>query len=122
MRFAGDIGTVVEDDGGSKPFRVKAASGAHWWYTAAALERVGGAGGSGGGGHRLRQYEAGVNECRRCGMLGPSVQTGDEECASCRLCSTCCKTNGCEDGGGGGSSGRDLEDDLRAMLSRLLDD
>lgn len=46
MRIPGDIGTVVEDDGSSKPFRVKASSGSTWWYTAAAIEKAGDGSGS----------------------------------------------------------------------------
>lgn len=34
----GDVGTVFEDDGSSKPYHVRAANGNAWWYTAAALQ------------------------------------------------------------------------------------
>ena len=34
----GDVGTVFEDDGSSKPYHVRAANGNSWWYTAAALQ------------------------------------------------------------------------------------
>eukprot|EP01043_Picozoa_sp_COSAG02_P007258 COSAG02_NODE_215_length_28614_cov_43.077047_7_plen_1563_part_00 len=46
--------------------------------------------------HQLRRYRAASVKCKRCSMFGPSTQTGDQECANCGLCSTCCATNGCE--------------------------
>ena len=36
----GDIGTVVEDDSSSKPYKVKADNGDTWWYRAEALSPV----------------------------------------------------------------------------------
>lgn len=33
----GDVGTVVQDDGSSKPYRVKTEDGRAWWYTPPAL-------------------------------------------------------------------------------------
>lgn len=44
LYVAGDIGTVIEDDGSGKPFHVRASSGATWWYKAAAIERTDGVG------------------------------------------------------------------------------
>jgi len=38
----GDIGTIIADDGSSKPFRVQASDGRKWWYQAAALEQASG--------------------------------------------------------------------------------
>ena len=34
----GEQGTVVQDDGSSKPYRVKSADERMWWYTPAALQ------------------------------------------------------------------------------------
>ena len=36
----GDVGTLIADDGSSKPFHVKASDGRTWWYRAAALEKA----------------------------------------------------------------------------------
>lgn len=33
----GDIGTLVEDDGTDKPYRVEATNGKSWWYQKGAL-------------------------------------------------------------------------------------
>eukprot|EP00002_Diphylleia_rotans_P026181 TRINITY_DN5209_c0_g1_i1.p1 TRINITY_DN5209_c0_g1~~TRINITY_DN5209_c0_g1_i1.p1 ORF type:complete len:1235 (-),score=181.18 TRINITY_DN5209_c0_g1_i1:275-3979(-) len=33
----GDVGVVIQNDGSSKPFQVKAPNGSTWWYVAAAL-------------------------------------------------------------------------------------
>ena len=43
--------------------------------------------------HSLRKYKKPSIECWRCGMRGPSSQTGQKECSKCRLCHTCCKTD-----------------------------
>jgi ankyrin repeat protein len=34
----GEVGVVIENDGSSKPFHVRAANGKEWWYEAAAIE------------------------------------------------------------------------------------
>ena len=34
----GETGTLVEDDGSGKPYRVDAADGKTWWYQMEALE------------------------------------------------------------------------------------
>ena len=34
----GEIGTIVEDDGSSKPFKVKSSDGKTWWYKKQALQ------------------------------------------------------------------------------------
>ena len=36
----GDTGTLVEDDGSGKPYRVRAASGKTWWYKKAAIVKA----------------------------------------------------------------------------------
>lgn len=46
--------------------------------------------------HSLIDYTEPSVLCQGCGMLGPSSQTGGQECSRCRLCSTCCATKGCE--------------------------
>jgi hypothetical protein len=33
----GEVGTLVEDDGGGKPYRVEAPNGKMWWYQKEAL-------------------------------------------------------------------------------------
>ncbi len=36
----GDIGTLVEDDGSRKPYRVQSASGKTWWYKKEAIVKA----------------------------------------------------------------------------------
>ncbi len=36
----GDIGTLVEDDGSSAPYKVRAASGKTWWYKKEAIVKA----------------------------------------------------------------------------------
>ena len=36
----GDIGTLVEDDGSSKPYKVRSADGKSWWYRKEAIVKV----------------------------------------------------------------------------------
>jgi hypothetical protein len=36
----GDIGTLVEDDGSSKPYKVRSAAGKLWWYQKEAIVKV----------------------------------------------------------------------------------
>eukprot|EP00049_Salpingoeca_infusionum_P014652 m.277043 g.277043 ORF g.277043 m.277043 type:complete len:1235 (-) comp15717_c4_seq1:161-3865(-) len=41
--------------------------------------------------HVFRRTHGSV-KCHRCGMFGPSPQTGRHECKRCRLCETCCSS------------------------------
>ena len=41
--------------------------------------------------HALRT-PAGTFTCFRCGMMGPSPQSGKQECGSCKLCAVCCRS------------------------------
>ena len=36
----GDIGTLVEDDGTSAPYKIRSASGKTWWYRKEAVVKV----------------------------------------------------------------------------------
>ncbi len=36
----GDIGTLVEDDGSSKPYKVQSAGGKCWWYKKEAIVKA----------------------------------------------------------------------------------
>ena len=36
----GDIGTLLENDGSSKPYHVQAGSGKTWWYKKEAIVKV----------------------------------------------------------------------------------
>ena len=48
---------------------------------------------AGGGGHRFVDFgTGGVGTCHKCSMGGPSTQSGDKYCASCKLCIVCCTT------------------------------
>jgi hypothetical protein len=37
----------------------------------------------------------GVYQCKRCGMLGPSKETGTTYCTVCKLCKTCTSKMSC---------------------------
>jgi hypothetical protein len=51
--------------------QVKSMSGERqWWYMAEAVKLVN---------HVLKKYTLGSTMCPRCGMLGPSSQTGDSD-------------------------------------------
>jgi hypothetical protein len=40
----------------------------------------------------VRYGHGGVSSCQRCGMHGPSSETGPEYCRACKLCKVCCTT------------------------------
>lgn len=98
----GEVGSVLQDDGSSKPYLVRAANGNRWWYIASALQRASGGGGGmraiGGGDadtfthpqhpHRLRTHGGSYN----CDVCRASDPPGRHRCVSgcdwdaCRRC------------------------------------
>ena len=43
-------------------------------------------------GHNLQKYpKSSSKACKKCGMYGPSTQTGSQCCTKCELCEVCCK-------------------------------